>query len=97
MLIFFLEGVATQQVITIPVSQLAGNQIVQLVASNGQIFTTTLASLQAMSQPVPVPGISNPSKWILEKNEKLKINSLCSCLFFVFNIHLYPLDIHLKN
>lgn len=62
MLLFFLEGVATQQVITIPVSQLAGNQIVQLVASNGQIFTTTLASLQAMSQPVPVPGISNPSK-----------------------------------
>lgn len=62
-LILFFEGVATQQVITIPVSQLAGNQIVQLVASNGQIFTTTLASLQAMSQPVPVSGISNPSMW----------------------------------
>lgn len=55
------EGVATQQVITIPVSQLAGNQIVQLVASNGQIFTTTLANLQAMSQPVPVPGLSAQS------------------------------------
>ncbi|CAL1280057.1 unnamed protein product [Larinioides sclopetarius] len=50
------SGVATQQVITIPVSQLAGNQIVQLVASNGQIFTTTLANLQALSQPVPVPA-----------------------------------------
>ncbi|XP_042905372.1 POU domain, class 6, transcription factor 1 isoform X2 [Parasteatoda tepidariorum] len=55
------SGVATQQVITIPVSQLAGNQIVQLVASNGQIFTTTLANLQALSQPVPVPGVQNPN------------------------------------
>ncbi|GBM04486.1 POU domain, class 6, transcription factor 2 [Araneus ventricosus] len=55
------SGVATQQVITIPVSQLAGNQIVQLVASNGQIFTTTLANLQALSQPVPVPGVNTPN------------------------------------
>ncbi|GIY22135.1 POU domain, class 6, transcription factor 2 [Caerostris darwini] len=56
-----IQGVATQQVITIPVSQLAGNQIVQLVASNGQIFTTTLANLQALSQPVPVPGVNTPN------------------------------------
>ncbi|GFY67878.1 POU domain, class 6, transcription factor 2 [Trichonephila inaurata madagascariensis] len=55
------SGVATQQVITIPVSQLAGNQVVQLVASNGQIFTTTLANLQALTQPVPVPGVNTPN------------------------------------
>ncbi|XP_054717421.1 POU domain, class 6, transcription factor 1-like [Uloborus diversus] len=51
------SGVAAQQVITIPVSQLAGNQIVQLVTPNGQLFTTTMANLQALTQPVPMPGV----------------------------------------
>ncbi|XP_013784111.2 POU domain, class 6, transcription factor 1-like isoform X2 [Limulus polyphemus] len=52
------SGVAIQQLITIPVSQYAGNQLVQMIATNGQIFTTTLANLQSLSQPYQIPGIS---------------------------------------
>lgn len=55
------SGVATQQIITIPVTQLSGNQTVQLVASNGQIFTTTMANLQALSQPPSLPTVSAPN------------------------------------
>ncbi|XP_022237756.1 POU domain, class 6, transcription factor 2-like isoform X1 [Limulus polyphemus] len=55
------SGVAIQQLITFPVSQFAGNQLVQMVASNGQIFTTTLANLQSLSQPFQIPGISPAS------------------------------------
>ncbi|XP_076352573.1 uncharacterized protein LOC143247909 [Tachypleus tridentatus] len=52
------SGVAIQQLITIPVSQYAGNQLVQMITTNGQIFTTTLANLQSLSQPYQIPGIS---------------------------------------
>ncbi|XP_076360950.1 uncharacterized protein LOC143252538 isoform X2 [Tachypleus tridentatus] len=53
------SGVAIQQLITIPASQFAGNQIVQMVASNGQIFNTTLSNLQSLSQTFHIPGISS--------------------------------------
>ncbi|XP_076326919.1 uncharacterized protein LOC143233915 isoform X3 [Tachypleus tridentatus] len=55
------SGVAIQQLITFPMFQFAGNQLVQMLASNGQMFTTTLANLQSLSQPFQIPEISTAS------------------------------------
>lgn len=67
---------ATQQILTIPVNQVASGQVVQLVTSNGQVFATTLNNLQGMSQPISVGGVSSttagasgmPAQQILTSN-----------------------------
>lgn len=62
------SGVATQQIITIPITQMMTNQMVQLVANNGQVLTTSLANLQALNQTLSnnnsnatCTSIQNPS------------------------------------
>lgn len=47
-----LSGIATQTILTIPVSHVNNsNQIVNLALSNGQVVSTTLANLQSIAQP----------------------------------------------
>ncbi|XP_016840038.1 POU domain, class 6, transcription factor 1 isoform X4 [Nasonia vitripennis] len=46
------QGIATQTILTIPVSHVStSNQIVNLALSNGQVVSTTLANLQSIAQP----------------------------------------------
>lgn len=44
-------GIATQTILTIPVSHVTNNQMVNLALSNGQVVSTTLANLQSIAQP----------------------------------------------
>lgn len=47
-----VSGIATQTILTIPVSHVStNNQIVNLALSNGQVVSTTLANLQSIAQP----------------------------------------------
>lgn len=55
------SGVATQQILTIPINQMASGQMVQLITSNGQLFTTTMNNLQGITQPISVGGVSSTS------------------------------------
>ncbi|XP_024870462.1 POU domain, class 6, transcription factor 2 isoform X1 [Temnothorax curvispinosus] len=45
------QGIATQTILTIPVSHVTNNQMVNLALSNGQVVSTTLANLQSLAQP----------------------------------------------
>ncbi|XP_063990435.1 POU domain, class 6, transcription factor 1 isoform X6 [Diachasmimorpha longicaudata] len=45
------QGIATQTILTIPVSHVTNNQMVNLALSNGQVVSTTLANLQSIAQP----------------------------------------------
>lgn len=45
------SGIATQTILTIPVSHVTNNQMVNLALSNGQVVSTTLANLQSLAQP----------------------------------------------
>ncbi|XP_078032983.1 POU-domain protein pdm3 isoform X3 [Augochlora pura] len=45
------QGIATQTILTIPVSHVTNNQMVNLALSNGQVVSTTLANLQSITQP----------------------------------------------
>lgn len=47
----FSLGIATQTILTIPVSHVTNNQMVNLALSNGQVVSTTLANLQSLAQP----------------------------------------------
>lgn len=40
---------ASQQILTIPINQATSNQMIQMVAPNGQVYTSSVANLQAMS------------------------------------------------
>lgn len=45
------QGLATQTILTIPVSHVnSSDQMVNLALNNGQVVTTSLANLQAMAQ-----------------------------------------------
>ncbi|XP_053982668.1 POU domain, class 6, transcription factor 1 isoform X3 [Hylaeus volcanicus] len=44
------QGIATQTILTIPVSHVTNNQMVNLALSNGQMVSTTLANLQSIAQ-----------------------------------------------
>uniref|UniRef100_T1JKC0 POU domain protein n=1 Tax=Strigamia maritima TaxID=126957 RepID=T1JKC0_STRMM len=57
------SGVATQQILTIPINQVTGGQMVQLVASNGQVYAATMNNLQGIAapQPISVGGVSSTS------------------------------------
>ncbi|XP_076241524.1 POU-domain protein pdm3 isoform X2 [Calliopsis andreniformis] len=44
------QGIATQTILTIPVSHVTNNQMVNLALSNGQVVSTTLANLQSIAQ-----------------------------------------------
>lgn len=50
-LFIILAGIATQTILTIPVSHVTNNQMVNLALSNGQVVSTTLANLQSIAQP----------------------------------------------
>ncbi|XP_043269744.1 POU domain, class 6, transcription factor 1 isoform X2 [Venturia canescens] len=45
------QGIATQTILTIPVSHVTNNQMVNLALSNGQVVSTTLANLQSIAAP----------------------------------------------
>jgi len=45
------SGIASQTILTIPISHVTNNQIVNLALSNGQVVSTTLANLQSLAQP----------------------------------------------
>ncbi|KZC14683.1 POU domain, class 6, transcription factor 2 [Dufourea novaeangliae] len=45
------QGIASQTILTIPVSHVTNNQMVNLALSNGQVVSTTLANLQSIAQP----------------------------------------------
>ncbi|XP_015605262.1 POU domain, class 6, transcription factor 2 isoform X2 [Cephus cinctus] len=45
------QGIATQTILTIPVSHVTNNQMVNLALSNGQVVSTTLANLESIAQP----------------------------------------------
>lgn len=49
--ISYFSGIATQTILTIPVSHVTNNQMVNLALSNGQVVSTTLANLQSLAQP----------------------------------------------
>lgn len=51
-----VSGMATQTILTIPVSHVTNNQMVNLALSNGQVVSTTLANLQSIAQ---TQGIMN--------------------------------------
>lgn len=44
------QGIVTQTILTIPVSHVTNNQMVNLALSNGQVVSTTLANLQSIAQ-----------------------------------------------
>jgi hypothetical protein len=48
---FYITGIATQTILTIPVNHVTSGQMVNLALSNGQVVTTTLANLQTLAQP----------------------------------------------
>lgn len=52
-------GIVTQTILTIPVSHVTNNQMVNLALSNGQVVSTTLANLQSIAQPQTM--INTPS------------------------------------
>lgn len=55
------QGLATQTILTIPVSHVnSSDQMVNLALNNGQVITTSLANLQAMAQP-NLLSASNPT------------------------------------
>lgn len=50
-IIYIIAGLVTQTILTIPVSHVTNNQMVNLALSNGQVVSTTLANLQSIAQP----------------------------------------------
>lgn len=48
---FYITGIATQTILTIPVNHVTSGQMVNLALNNGQVVTTTLANLQTLAQP----------------------------------------------
>lgn len=74
-----ISGIATQTILTIPVSHVTNNQMVNLALSNGQVVTTTLANLQSIAQPQNMmnPSSSNGKK-LQNQVHCSRINLLCS-------------------
>ncbi|KAG7211086.1 hypothetical protein KM043_016447 [Ampulex compressa] len=55
------QGIVTQTILTIPVSHVTNNQMVNLALSNGQVVSTTLANLQSIVQPQNMLNTSTSS------------------------------------
>lgn len=87
-------GIATQTILTIPVSHVTNNQMVNLALSNGQVVSTTLANLQSLAQPQNM--LNTPTS-----NGKFNSNLFIrfSCVIYnhkMFNISIFALYIYFR-